>query len=198
MVTADLIETLQRKGAKRRRQDSLATPLDFYITNNMFDETKLYVAAPGGHRAKKRRTLAQGCQITFKKPGAEVEDVDIIRPPALVRRCTAAACAGVMAQPTDPFGIAPDPDEVPKAAFYGFLTATDSHSVNKLLAKWLAALVAAKNSASATAAADAAAALEAIADAAERAADSGVTMAHSPTVMMPFPPPPLLAHVLSI
>ena len=190
MITADLIETLQRKGAKRRRKDSLATPLDFYITNNMFDETKLYVAAPGGHRAKKRRTLAQGCQITFKKPGAEVEDVDIIRPPALVRRCTAAACAGVMAQPTDPFGIAPDADEVPKAAFYGFLTATDSHSVNKLVAKWLAALVTERRRPT-------------LPQLMQRKplrpnapSTAAVMMTQSPTWMIPLPPPPLMALVL--
>ena len=47
-MTADLIDTQQGRGAKRRREASLVEPFEFYMTNNMFDETKLYVAAPGG------------------------------------------------------------------------------------------------------------------------------------------------------
>ena len=107
----------------------------------MFDETKLYVAAPGGHRAKKRRTLAQACQITYKKPFRQVQDMDIVRPPALVQRCTAAACAGVVGKPDDPFGILPARESMPKASLYAFLTATDSHSVNKLVSKFISAHV---------------------------------------------------------
>ena len=78
-------------------------PLQFYITNNMFDETQLYIAAPGGHRAKRRKTIAHGCQITYKQPGdEEVTDMDIIRPPALVMSCNASTLAGVVGNPTDP------------------------------------------------------------------------------------------------
>ena len=55
-----MIEDGQNEHGKRLRTKSLDKPLDYYMTNNMFDETKLYVAAPGGHRAKRRRTLAQG------------------------------------------------------------------------------------------------------------------------------------------
>ena len=112
----------------------------------MFDETKLYVAAPGGRRAKRRRTIAHGCQITYaKQPHGIAQDMDIIRPPALVKSCTAAACAGVVGQPKDPFGILPDGETVPKATFYGFLTATDSHSVNKLVSKYISADVDKRN-----------------------------------------------------
>ena len=119
----------------RLRTESIVEPLEYYITNNMFDETKLFVAAQGGHRAKRRRTLAQGCQITYKMPSARAVDIDIIRAPALVLRCTAAACAGVVGQPKDPFGIGPDCETLPKAPYYAFLKATDSHAVNKLVSK---------------------------------------------------------------
>ena len=33
-VTADLIGTVQTRGAKRRREDSLVEPFDYYMTNN--------------------------------------------------------------------------------------------------------------------------------------------------------------------
>ena len=49
----------------RRASTALST---YYITNSMFNETKLNVAAPVDHRAKKRRTIAPGCGITYKKP----------------------------------------------------------------------------------------------------------------------------------
>ena len=53
-----MIETGYEKFGKRLREESLEEPLSFYCTNNMFDETKLFVAAPGGHRAKRRKTIA--------------------------------------------------------------------------------------------------------------------------------------------
>ena len=72
---------------------------------------------------------------------SHVEDVDIVRPPAMVRSCTAAACAAVVGKPGDPFGIAPSRDVLPDAPFYGFITDTDSHAVNKLVSKWISARV---------------------------------------------------------
>ena len=95
----------RRRGGKHLREESLADPLDYYLTNNMYDETKLFVAAPGGRRAKRRRTLAQACEITYKKGklSSEAEDMGIIRPPALVLNCTEATCAAVVGQPDDPF-----------------------------------------------------------------------------------------------
>ena len=117
LLTADMVETGQEKFGKRLREESLEEPLSFYCTNNMFDETKLYVAAPGGHRAKRRRTIAQGCEVTHKKPKGRVEDTHIVRPPALVVSCNAAACAAVVGNPKNPFGIAPDAETLPKAAF---------------------------------------------------------------------------------
>ena len=95
MLTADMIEIGYNEYGKRLREESLEEPLKFYITNNMFDETKLYIARDGG-RAKKRRTVAQACQIAYQKPARlggllPIHDKDIVRPPALVQQCTAAA-----------------------------------------------------------------------------------------------------------
>jgi len=133
LYTADLIETRQEDRDQELWRRALDQPLNFYITNNMFDETKLYVAAPGGHRAKRRRTIAHGCQITYKEHACDVQDVDVVRAPALVLRCTAATTAGVVGKPTDQCGI--EPHVLPCAPFYGLLTATDSHSVNKKVSK---------------------------------------------------------------
>ena len=63
MFTAEMVLCKQNEYGKRLRDNTC----EFYITNNMFDETKLKVAAPGGHTAKHRCTLAQACQITFKR-----------------------------------------------------------------------------------------------------------------------------------
>ena len=95
MFTADMVVDDQTKQQKRRREESLERPFKYYMTNNMFDETKLYVARGGG-RAKKRRTVAQACQIAYQKPARPggplpIHDKDIVRPPALVQHCTAAA-----------------------------------------------------------------------------------------------------------
>ena len=143
MFTASLIETRTDERDKELWRRSLETPLRHYLTNSMFDETKLYVAAPGGRRAKRRRTIAHGCQITYQEHGATVTDVDVVRPPALVLRCTAASTAAVVGKPTDPCGIAPE--VLPCAPYYGILTATDSHSVNKKVSKWISAWVDSRN-----------------------------------------------------
>ena len=98
----------------------------------------LYVSV-GGRKGKRRRTIAHASQITYTRADADIPvDVDIVRPPALVMSCTSAACAGVVGQPTDPFGIAPDRKVLPSAAFYGTITSTDSAGVNKLISKWMA------------------------------------------------------------
>ena len=64
-------------------------------------------------------------------------DEEVNRRPALVRKCDAASCAAAVASPTDPFGLSFTQDHRPKVKLYGAYTSTDSHSVNKLLAKWL-------------------------------------------------------------
>ena len=55
MFTAGMVEGMQNQHAKQRRDDSCKEPLESYLTNNMFDETKLFVPAPGGRRAKRRK-----------------------------------------------------------------------------------------------------------------------------------------------
>ena len=138
MFVADMTETATKDFAETLSDESFREPLDMYITNNMFDETKLHVAAPGGRRAKRRSTIAHLCQVT-------AVDKHIIRPPALVKSYTAASNAAVVALPTDPFGLVPPKVDLPTATFYGFLAATDSHSVNKLLSKYISAEVDKRN-----------------------------------------------------
>ena len=138
MFTASFVETRQDERSKRLRTESLDNPLEFYITNNMFDETKLFVADPGGRRAKKRRCVALGCQITYKEEHSRgITDLDIVRPPALVKHCTAEACASVMGKATDPFGIAPD--------LYACLPNTNSHAVNNKVSEFISATIAKRN-----------------------------------------------------
>ena len=82
-------------------------------------------------------------QITYQEQGEAVTDVDVVRAPSLVLQCTAATTAAVGGKPADPCGI--QPDVMPSAPYYGILTATDSHSVNKLVSKWISASVDKKN-----------------------------------------------------
>ena len=42
-----------------------------------------------------------------------------------------------LGKPDDSAGLLPQGDAVPKAKYVGCLTATDSHSVNKLVSKWI-------------------------------------------------------------
>ena len=79
--------------------------------------TQLYVAAPGGHRAKRRRTIAHNCQITYQEQGEAVTDVDVVGAQSLVLQCTAATTAAVVGKPADPCGI--QPDVMPSAPYYG-------------------------------------------------------------------------------
>ena len=105
---ADMIESRQQECDKDRWCHNMDNPMQFYITN-MSDATQLYIAAPGGHRTKRHRTIAHGCHITYKQPGDnEVVDMDVSRPPGLMMSCNAATLAGVVGEPTDTCGIAPE------------------------------------------------------------------------------------------
>ena len=46
MVTAGLVETRQDEHDADLARRSLQKPLRQYLTNNMFDETQLYIKAP--------------------------------------------------------------------------------------------------------------------------------------------------------
>ena len=66
----------------------------------MFDETQLYVG--GFERGRKRQcVLAAFGQVTQKLADGSVQDADIFRTLAVLRRYTAAHCASVVADPND-------------------------------------------------------------------------------------------------
>ena len=112
---------------------------DFHINNLMFDETQLWLKESSQKGCKKRRrVLAIASQVTRRAPGCSVVDMDILRYPREMRRYTAGTCAAVLGKPDDSAGLLPQGDAVPKATYVGCLTATDSHSVNKLVSKWVA------------------------------------------------------------
>ena len=145
MFTAALIEQRTDEENNERYRRSLKRPFRHYMTNNMFDETQLYVAAPGGHRAKRRRTMAHQCQITYQEDeeASAVVDVNIVRAPQLVLHYSAETTSRVLGSPTDPCGIATD--TMPAAAFIGRCICCDSHAVNKKVAKLIARDVDTKN-----------------------------------------------------
>ena len=104
----------------------------FYITNTMFDETKL----PMGKPRKMRRCLAWHSQTTWAELEGPVQDLDIPRPPQLLSSYTAATQWSVIARPTDPAGLSPCAASRPRARYYAWLTVSDSHAVNKLTSKF--------------------------------------------------------------
>ena len=137
MVVADLVVKRQSDLSKKRRAASgQGQQYDFYITNNMFDETQLRVAG-FGKGTKRRRVLAASGQVTWKAPQSRVQDQRVIREPTVMKRYTAATCAAVVGRPDDPCGLSPHADVRPLARFYGSLMATDQHSVNVLTSKWV-------------------------------------------------------------
>ena len=125
---------------REREQQSDRCRFDFYITNNMFDETKLFVG--GFDRGRKRQAvLAASGQVTWKPSDVDViHDEDVIRPPTVLKQYTAATCRNVVAASDDPAGLVPCAGSGrPLARFIGSLMATDQHSVNVLLSKWAVA-----------------------------------------------------------
>lgn len=108
--------------------------LRFYITNNMMDETKLPIGKP---KRKHERCLAWHSQVTWAAGQHPVQDVDVPRCPTLMFRYNAATMWSIMANPDDLAGLCPAgvPDEV----YAAFITASDSHSANLLLSKFLTA-----------------------------------------------------------
>ena len=111
-------------------------PDDFHINNLMFDETQLWLRLKTGNK-KRRRVLASASQVTRRAPGATIVDMDVLRPPVEMDHYTAATCAAILGRPDDTAGLLPRGDAVPAAQYVGTLTAFDSHSVNKLISKWV-------------------------------------------------------------
>ena len=113
---------------------------DFHINNNMFDETELWLKCGDKTNAKKRRrVLGIASQVTRRAPGGTTEDLDVLKPPVKMRRYTAATVANILGQPDDCTGLCPEGPAAPKAKYVASLTAFDSHSVNKLVSKWVRA-----------------------------------------------------------
>ena len=95
-VISDLVMSKHQELAAQRHAHSVVEPFDFYITNNMFDETRLYVGG-FGRGTKRQRVLAASGQVTWKAKGSDsVQDQRIVRPPEVLSRYTAAACANVV------------------------------------------------------------------------------------------------------
>ena len=107
MAVSDMIVQKQEASMRQRALESRRHKFDFYITNNMFDDTKLFVG--GFDRGRNRQcVIAASGQATWKLNGDSVaRDEDVIIPPTVLKRYTAAACRQVVAAPEDPSGIAP-------------------------------------------------------------------------------------------
>ena len=130
---AQVIQDVQDKVAQNKLKRPLAESAasgprvadDFQINNNMFDESRLWLLTKG-ERKRQRSVLASATQVTRKAAScADLEEIDIIWALALLPRYTAAACAGVLAQPDDCAGILPLDDATFVAKYFGSITASD-------------------------------------------------------------------------
>ena len=141
-VVASAIKSQEARELKRIIWQSKrrAQPITFLITNNMHDETKLFVRGFGKGR-KRQRVLASFGQVTWKGHDGEVRDLDVFRTPAVLSSYTAATCATELASPDDVAGLMPRGDARANAKYYGTLMATDSHAVNELCSKWISATI---------------------------------------------------------
>ena len=136
MVVADVVFEAQAQGLKAVCDASRSSPLEYWITNTMSDETKLPF---GKHTPRKRRCLAWHSQCTWRVADGDKDiDVDIIRPPRLLQAYTAANCWDLLGEKNDPASLCPEGDALPEAMYHARLTATDSHTVNKLVLKFAA------------------------------------------------------------
>jgi hypothetical protein len=136
MVVADVVFEAQAQGLKAVCDASRSSPLEYWITNTMSDETKLPF---GKHTPRKRRCLAWHSQCTWRVADGDKDiDVDIIRPPRLLQAYTAANCWDLLGEKNDSASLCPEGDALPEAMYHARLTATDSHTVNKLVSKFAA------------------------------------------------------------
>jgi hypothetical protein len=134
-VISHVLVAAQVRGAKRLRQ---AGTYDAVIVNNMFDETKLFVDMGGtvGHR--ECSVLASHAQLTLLGPGGSITE-DVIRPPKVLRRATAACTWQALTAADDPASINPATDSWPNVHRKGFITTTDAAAYNHLALKHLTA-----------------------------------------------------------
>ena len=126
-TTAIAILSGTERFLRRLRQASFEAQFAFVITGSMFDASKLKLRV-GRSRFKKYETLASHSQVTWAKQAAEEEvfDEDVLRAPAVFKRCTSAHCWTALSDSLCP----PAPVY---AKFTGVCTTSDSHAVNKML-----------------------------------------------------------------
>ena len=99
LTAASCILNTQEAGLRRLCQTSQTMPLSFFITNHVFDETKLwYRIGPHGHRHWS--TLAHHTQATWKESGGCIHDADIFRVPKAMVRYTAACQWNILDEDT--------------------------------------------------------------------------------------------------
>ena len=111
------------------------SPLQYYITGHVFDETKLWYIIPGmGYR--NFSTLAHHTQLTWKTALGKVHDADVIRTPKAMVGYSAAVQCNILTQ-DHTAGVLPQVGSRPLARFYGTLTMCDSHKVNHLSVKYV-------------------------------------------------------------
>ena len=137
-IYANCIDEGQNKGLESMRAQSRESPLKWFITNNMFDETKLLIGSPSTRRVS---CLAWHSQVSWSRKLAsglvEVKDEDVIRSPRTLKSYTAATLWNLCAAADDTGGLYPRGDAMLDAEYVGSLASTDSHSVNLLLFKHL-------------------------------------------------------------
>jgi len=130
---ANTIIAGQSRGAARLRRQSLEKAFNFWITNTVFDETKLWYMIRGkGYR--RFSTLAHHTQVTWED-ALGIHDEDIIQTPKAMTKYTANVQWGIL-DGDGVAGIRGRDDERPQARYNGALTISDSHAVNILTLKY--------------------------------------------------------------
>jgi len=132
-VVAHAIDEGQAKGLRRLRTLSEQKPFKFWITNNMFDETKLPLMIKKKGK-RKWSTIASHAQVTWCDDEGE-HDADVIRKPKCVKTCSAATQWPVIGEPPDASGIVAN-GHTPEAEYHGSLTSSDGGAVNVLCLKY--------------------------------------------------------------
>ena len=101
-ILAETIVAGQERGLAAIVEGSRTRKLDFYITNNMCDETKLLFGKP---ISRKRPCLAWRSQVTLSDASGNVTDLDVSRPPQILGNYTAATLWQVMGKGSDTAGL---------------------------------------------------------------------------------------------
>jgi hypothetical protein len=123
----------QSRGCARLRQQSVEEAFNFWITNTVFDETKLWYMVRGkGYR--RFSTLAHHTQVTWED-ALGIHDEDIVQTPKAMKRYTAAVQWGIL-DGDGVAGLRGRDAERPQARYNGTLTISDSHAVNHLTLKY--------------------------------------------------------------